>query len=438
MTFNQFNEPWIKHMQLGKEFILNQGAIHKMQNFLDKYNSSLPPLPIPLVIERDCYEAICKASQLLVKVQSKIMRYLISQHSQEEIVEMFNLVPSTKALIDWNDLEKAEGIIGRFDIILSKNGYQFCEMNVDCATGGLKLFDCLQEYVSSLGWSLSDKYTSPRKNVAKYLHELVLRHKFQRVVIFSARKYLIDGSGTVRSLFDCVVNEIPEVPILLLDEKNYPEYLLDPSESKKTLLYRMALYDDVDFHPLLARVFDSGATVINKFETEIRSNKKWFAIFHDPKYQNLLTEPERAGILQFVPRSFLLSSENFESFLKDKERYVFKLNRSHAGAGVYIGAENKTEFLRKILSEVDNWTVQEIIESQDLLLPEDEQFILKPHKIVLALYHTFDKLSGILVRANKKMSVINMSHGTKIGWAFPCSIEERERLLSSLHTLSID
>src|SRR3546814_1578760 len=58
--------------------------------------------------------------------------------------------------------------------------------------------------------------------------------------------------------------------------------------------YRMALYDDVDFHPLLARVFDSGATVINKFETEIRSNKKWFAIFHDPKYQNLLTDHERA------------------------------------------------------------------------------------------------------------------------------------------------
>ena len=238
-----------------------------------------------------------------------------------------------------------------------------------------------------------------------------------------------DGSGTVKSLFNCVVDAIPEVPVLLLDEENYPEELLNSVENKKTLLYRMALYNDVDFHPLLARIFDSGATIINKFETEIRSNKKWFAIFHDPKYQNILTELERSAILQFVPRSFVLSSENFESLLKDKDRYVFKLNRSYAGSGVYIGADNETEFLRRTLSDFNKWTVQEIVDCQDLWLPEDETFITKPHKVVLGLFHALDKQSGILVRVNKKVRVINMSHGTKIGWAFPCSIEEREHLM---------
>merc|ERR1711933_704967 len=98
---------------------------------------------------------------------------------------------------------------------------------------------------------------------------------FERVVIFSAKKYFTDGSGTVKSLHDCVSKTITEVPVFLYNEDTYPENLFDTIQSKKTLVYRMALYDDIDFLPFLAKIFDSGATVINKFETEIRSNKKW-------------------------------------------------------------------------------------------------------------------------------------------------------------------
>jgi hypothetical protein len=430
MTFNQFNEPWIERMVSAKKFILNQGAIQKMQKFLTKYDSSLPTLPIPLIIERDCYETICNASKLLIKAQAKIMQFLMSLHSQEEILKMFNLTPLIKSLIDWEELKRTEEIIGRFDIIPSNNGYQFCEINVDSATGGLKLFDCFQEYSNVLNLSFSNKTTSPRKNIAKYLREIVLKHKFERVVIFSAKQYLFDGSGTVNSLFNCVVDAIPEVPVLLLDEESYPDnLLLNTSESKKTLIYRMAIYSDVNFHPLLSKIFDSGATIVNKFENEIRSNKNWFAIFHDSKYHKLLTEQERSAIVQFIPRSFLLSQENFEGFLKDKERYVFKLNRSYGGAGVFIGADNDTEFLREVLSDLSNCIAQEIVKCENLWLPENELFVMKPHKIVFGLFHALDKQSGILIRANTKGNVISMSHGAKIGWAYPCSIEEREYLM---------
>ena len=427
MIFNHFNKPWIDHILLNKDLSIVQEAIQETYNFMKKCHSSLPILPIPLIIEKDCYQDICSASKLLIEAQTKIIKFLLSAHTQDEILEMFNLPHSIKSYIDWDALNKVNKIIGRFDIVPSDKGYKFCEINADTTSGGIKIYDCFKDY-GNLFIKGHDNM-SPRYNIAKYIREMIAEHKFDKVIIFTIKKYLFGGSGTVQSLFDYIAANIPEVPVMLFDEESYPINLLNSSENKKTLIYRIAAYKDIHFHPLLTKIFDSGATIINKFETEIRWNKNWFSIFYDPKYQDLLTDNERAAILKFVPPSFQLTSENIESFLQNKNQYVFKLNRSYGGAGVYIGADNKTEFLREVLTNVTEWTVQEIIECQELLLPEDESFEMKPHKVVLGLFHISDKYSGILVRANIKMRVINMNSGTKIGWAFPCSKEERDNTI---------
>ena len=122
---------------------------------------------------------------------------------------------------------------------------------------------------------------------------MVLEHKFERVVIFSLKQYLLEGSGAVKSLFDSVTETISEVPVSLVTEEDYPEEYLDSNEGKKTLIYRLALYDDLNCYSLFSKIFASGATVINTFETEIRSNKKWFALFYDQQYHSILGEAER-------------------------------------------------------------------------------------------------------------------------------------------------
>ena len=88
------------------------------------------------------------------------------------------------------------------------------------------------------------------------------------------------------------------------------------------------------------------------------------------------------------------------------------------------------------MSDLNHWIAQELIETPDQWLPEDTSFKLKPHNMVLGLYHAFDKLSGILVRVNNSKRVINMSHGTKIGWAFPCTINERNKLINLVASCS--
>lgn len=331
-----------------------------------------------------------------------------------------------------DELQHGQRIIGRYDIIPTNEGYQFCELNVDSSLGGLKFFDCMAEYCDSIGWFTREKYNSPRKDVANYLRELVITHQFERVVIFSLKEYVEEGGGTVKCLFDSVATTIPEVPVLRLDEENYPVELLDNSIGKKTLIYRMAMYEDVACQDLLEKIMESGATIINSFETEIRSNKNWFAIFHEPFYQTLLTGTERAAMSKFVPYTIHLTPENINSVLEEKERFVFKANRSYGGVGVHIGANKDLDFLRKTLGDLKNWTAQTLVESEELFLPDDETFTIKPHKIVLGLFQVMDKYSGIVVRASMNNRIVNVTYGAKIGWAYSVSQPACKELMQQL------
>ena len=422
MTFNTDNQPWVHRQIAAQDSVSYESAIQQFQDLMHKNHSNLPILPVPLIVEQGIYNEICSASKLLIEAQAKIINVLMSHYSRDELLQMFNLPDSIKPLIDWDELKNTNQIIGRFDIVPSIEGYQFCEFNADSSSGGLKLFDCMQAYGKFVEIPNIDAYASPRKNIANYLNKMVLENKYEQLIIFTVKKYIHDGSGTISGLYDYLSESIPEVPVLLLDEENFSEDLLQSLESKKTLIYRIAVYKDVNFHNLITRIFSSGATIINKYETEIRWNKKWFAIFHDPAYQYILTEEERNAISRFVPVTYVLTSTNLDEFLQQKDRYVFKLNRSYGGAGVFIGADNDTEFLRNAMSDLNEWTAQELINSDVLWLPEDETRVLKPHNIVLGLFHTIDQQSGFLVRANTSKRVVNMNTGTRIGWAFPCSI----------------
>jgi|GEM_PF-3830253 len=435
MSFAEFNKKWVDNLVYIKDYIQGKNVVQSIDIFLNKYEARFPTLPIPLVIENSEYEELCQASKLLVEAQTSILKFLLSKYSKNQILEMFNLPSQAEQYVDWRELELGEKIIARPDIIPSTKGYKFCELNVESSLGGIKFFDCYNDYCNSIGWKVNDQI-SPRKNIAKYLKKIVLKHNFKRVIILTLKQYLTEGSGTVKSLLESVKEQIQEIPVLLCDEENYPENLFDPEEGRNTLIYRLALYDDINCHSLFTKIFDSGATMINTFETEIRSNKKWFALFHDVEYKSLLTEQEYLAILKYTPYTICIFKDNIDFLMENKDKFVFKANRSYGGVGVFIGFENETTFLKETLKNAKEWTAQEYFESEILSLPENISFDIKQNKIVLGLFQILDDFSGIVVRGSTLNSIVNVTNGAKIGWAFPTSLGDRDNLIEDLREKS--
>ncbi|KTC88165.1 hypothetical protein [Legionella drozanskii] len=432
MSFAKFNRPWVDNFLSIKDAIKNRDSIQNVKNFLKNYDARYLTFPMPLVIEQAVYEELCQASKLLIQAQTKILKFLLSTHSQDHILEMFDLPKEAKSFIDWDELGTGNNIISRPDIIPSNQGYKFCELNIECSLGGIKFFDCFSGYFNAIGGD-SSRYLSPRKVIAEHLHELVLEHKFERVVIFSLKQYLLEGSGAVKSLFDSVTETISEVPVSLVTEEDYPEEYLDSNEGKKTLIYRLALYDDLNCYSLFSKIFASGATVINTFETEIRSNKKWFALFHDQQYHSILSEAERETILKYTPYTISISQDNIENLIENKNNFIFKANRSYGGESIYVGMECEADSLRESLKNLKGGTAQEYIVCETLDLPDNDEFELKQNKIVLGLFQILDQFTGLVVRGSLEDSIVNVTHGAKVGWAFPISLEERETLMLTVN-----
>ncbi|WP_131781167.1 hypothetical protein [Legionella gresilensis] len=428
MSFATFNKPWVDNFLSHAANIESHSSIQKVSNFLKNYGAKYPTFPIPLIMEKYVYEELCEASKLLIQAQTRILSFLLSTYPQDHILEMFDLPKEAKVFIDWDELKVGNKIIARPDIIPSNQGYKFCELNIESSLGGIKFFDCFSSYFSAIGGDIST-YSSPRKIIAKYLHKLVLENKFERVIIFSLKKYLLEGSGTVKSLLDSVKETISEVPISIATEEDYPEEFLNLNAGKKTLIYRLALYDDLNCHSLFLKMFASGATIINTFETEIRSNKKWFALFYDKQYQSILTEAERQAILKYVPYTISIRQDNISYLIENKNNFVFKANRSYGGEAVCVGSEHNDNYVATTLKNMKGGTAQEYIQCEVIDLPDNEKFERIENKIVLGLFQLLDQFAGLVVRGSIEDSIVNVTHGAKVGWAFPLSLQERDALM---------
>ncbi len=437
ISFSSFTQSWILKLVSCSAFIINQGALQKVEQFLQDCHSSLPTLPVPLIIEKKSYEELCEATQIILQVQKKIIKKLLETHSHAEILSLFNLPLLTEPLIDWEELRIGEKIISRFDFIPTEKGYQLCEINADSSIGGLKFSECFHGYCDTLGWNEPKNLPSPREQIAKVLRDLVLKNGFTRVLIFSLKQYVHEGSGTVLSLHRRVREVIPEVPVLLVDEENFPREFLTPEEAKKTLIYRLAMYDDLPNDSFIKEIRQTGISLLNSYETEMRSNKSWLSLFHREEFQKYLTSTERDVIDKFIPFTISISENQVETLLSEKNQYVFKMNRSYGGDGVYIGEDHDSQTLKNLLSDPSAWSAQELIQSEKIMLPEDSFFNLKEHKLVLGLFNILGHCSGVLVRASASNSIVNMKHGNaKIGWAFPISTHDRDLLLEDFKRFS--
>ncbi|TMQ18654.1 MAG: circularly permuted type 2 ATP-grasp protein [Deltaproteobacteria bacterium] len=440
MNFATYIRPWLDEMRAQKETIIRRGAIDKLTSLLAEQRAhKTPVLPIPLTFDRAAFDALAAAGRLIASAQTKIVRQLMRDHTRVELLRRFHIPEAMEPTMDWDELVTGAHVIARFDVVPSSDGFYFCEYNRDSSVGGTEISDCLQVFCNAMRWPITEHMASPQQACVRLLRRLAQERGLERIVLcdWSANR----GSGYFG--FDLLrqhlTRALPELEIRLVYETEYPEAWLDPREGRRILVHRGFMYQDItDGGAFMRRLRDSGATIINAFETEILMNKRFFAMFCDPKYQRLFTAEERDAIARYVPHTVAVTRDNLDELLRNKAELVFKLGASYGGHDVMMGAEHSAEQLRSAIEAkaVEEWIAQKVIAFEGIDLPFTSEFEFTNHNVVFGLYLIDGEASGLTVRASGRKVVALQSGAGGYTWAVPMSADERAQAITAIRQIA--
>lgn len=439
MQFHELNEAWLGALARCSEAIVASGAAEEARRYLaSKGAASEPYIAIPLIMARDQFEEIAEAGRTLLRAQSKILRQLTQSLGRDGLCELFDVPGAIQPFVDWTNLVDGRNFVVRFDVVPTRDGYRFCEINCDSTIGGFELFECQKIYRNTLGWAPSEDQASTHEHICRMFRRLMQEHGLRRILVCDWSCYRGTSLFAFDFLHEAMRQALPEIEVRMAYEDDYPEDWLRPAQGGDVLVYRGFMQADMnDGGRFIQRICESGAMVINTFETEIRSNKRWFALLHDPVYQSLLDAQERRAIDRYVPETLAIHAANVEALLAEKDRYVFKLNCSSGGRGVYFGSEQSAEGLRMLLDKqgATRWTAQAPIDSTTIELPTCDG-TRAAHRLVLGVFLVDGHASGVNVRASQHSRVVNISLGVASSlWASPETPAAYQALLSRLETI---
>jgi len=392
----------------------------------------------PLLFDQAEFEELGRAASALLRAQVKILAHLRATRSDAAVLELFGMPRRLLPFMRWENLERPGETVARLDIIPTRTGYAFCELNVIPAVGGGEAHRCGELYFQTLGYPeaevLAHLPPGPLRALAALYTAQVRSRDLARVVILDSMGHGQLGYPRQELLQRYLREANPGLTVELLDEERYPTGWLTRAEGERTLVHRMFTYEEVtDDFVFLEKLWQSGA-VIAGFESDLRMSKRFLALMCDPAYQALLHRDELAVIAKFLPHSFALSEETLASALRDRGDFVFKWDSSAAygGTGVLIGAEWSAGELEHKLraSGVDHWICQQALEAEVLPLRTAHDPAPLDYRLVLGLYSYGGTPSGFLLRGSQSSRVVNVSSPSgRMGWAFVVSEETRRAVV---------
>jgi hypothetical protein len=388
----------------------------------------------PLLFDEVEFAELGRAASALLRAQVKILEHLRATRSDAAVLDVFGMPHRLLPFMRWENLQRPEETVARLDIIPTRTGYSFCELNVIPAVGGGEAHRCGELYFQTLGYPEAGLPPCPLRTLAQLYSAEVRRRNLARVVILDSVEHGQLGYPRQELLQRYLRAAHPGLTVELLDEERYPAGWLTPGEGERTLVHRLFTFEEVtDDFAFLEKLWQSGATIAG-FESDLRMSKRFLALMCDPAYQALLSRDEIAVIEKFVPHSFALREATLASVLRDRDDLVFKWDStaSYGGTGVLIGAEWSAAELEQKLrgSGVDHWICQQAIEAETLPLRAAEDAAPLEYRIVLGLFSYGGTPNGCLLRGSRSSRVVNVSSPSgRLGWAFVVSEDTRRALV---------
>ena len=421
--FGQFNEDLIGALVGSREVIERKAILSDQEaRLIDEGGHLLHLLPLNFVFdERDCAH-LAEAASALVEIQTKIIRHLAGSIGCEGILHMFRVPEAMRRFVNWEELLDPDYLVARFDIVQSEAGYHFCEFNIDSCVAAAEIFEFANDYFSKLGVSLGVR--SPLKNLGTFVAQTATRKNAARIVILD---WSVAGGSAGKGYLSFermrghVAREADPVRVFIADEKSYDHGWLTPQEAPRTLVHRGFMMEEMDDDgAFLNQLLALGTPVVNTYESEIRMNKVWFALFHDETISPILSNTERDLISKYIPYTSELDPRNLSFFIERKKKYIFKEKQSFGGKGIRLGEKTSTEELKALLQEdsVGEWIAQELVHALPATFPHDESFRSEPQNLVFGMYLYGSQANGMLVRASTHSKVVNVTAGdAKLAWA---------------------
>lgn len=384
---------------------------------LDSLGVRFRSLPYYFRIDAQTHAALLRATQVLVSAQEKLLRHLVSTRSAAELSAMFEVPAGMAAHIDWADVAATRPRMLRADVIPAEDGYYFCELNHFSGVGAGEGYHTAHAFAELLNRPVAG--VSPFRQLAHLYATECHRADLSRVVILDTTMHRTQGFGEQLMLQRYLRLMAPDIEIRYHDEQTYPAGWLAPGEAKRTLVHRIVTYDDTpDEGAFLARLRDGGATFSCMFEAELKMHRRWLSLLCDPDYRHLLDDEECATIERYVPHTYDVHPDTVGAAVADKDRLVFKRSYTYGGKGVLIGDEYSPERLRTLLTAQGSaWVAQRRVYTSSLDLPVTGGRT-EPFYFVLGVFVYGDNASGLLVRAAARSSVVNVSQGGGVSWAF--------------------
>lgn len=399
-------------------------------------------LPVHFIFDSADGVQLAEAATALVQAQTRIIRHLIEHEGRDGLMERFEVPKGMQRFINWTELTNPTQFVARFDILQSDDGYHFCEFNVDSCVAGAEISEYMVDYFDGLGVTANEHLPIrlPLLDLALLLRDIAHQKQLERVVILD---WSIGGGSPGKGYFSfermraCLARELAPIPIFIANEKTYDRRWIDAQEARRTLVHRGFMMDEMDDQgQFLDELLAAGTTVVNTYESEIRMNKVWFALFHDPLLNaHVLTENERKLIAKYVPRTCEISSQNLHALLAQKDAYIFKAKQSFGGAGILIGDEIDTAALEVALHKngLGNFVAQEMLRLSPISCPYDADLHCVPSNLVFGLYLYGTRANGMLVRSSRVSRIVNVTAGhAKMAWALAATPQAEQELLAQL------
>ncbi len=442
VTFQQFNAELLGVLGSDRGRIERKSLLAAQEaRLLNEGGHLLHMLPVNFVFDTRDRDALAKAASAFVGVQTNILRHLDATIGRDGILETFRVPAPMRRFVNFRELLDPQCLVARFDILQSRDGYRFCEFNIDSCVAAAEIFEFAGEYFRELGVSVQNDLglTPPLRSLGAYLAQIARRRDAARIVILDWSAG--GGSGgkgylsfeRARGHFAAVAAPLP---VFIADEKTYDPQWLTESEAPRTMVFRGFMMDEMDDGgAFLDHLAALGTPVFNTYESEIRMNKVWFALMHDPRFDSVLTPRERELIAEYLPHTVEIDERNVASLIERKDDYIFKEKQSFGGKGIHLGAETSVEELREVLcgERMHGWTAQKLLQPVPATFPHDERFESEPHHLVFGMYLYGSKAEGMLVRGSMRSRVVNVTVGSaKLAWAFSVSEPARAALVSGL------
>ena len=94
---------------------------------------------------------------------------------------------------------------------------------------------------------------------------------------------------------------------------------------------------------------DKKVRLIGDFFTQIIHNKVLYKIIHLPETLAMLTRKEQLYVYHHVPYTMMLSKDNIDDVIRNKDRWILKPEDSYGSKGVYAGVEySQAEWEQKV------------------------------------------------------------------------------------------